>query len=223
MSDTYYQKYLKYKNKYLSLKSEVEGGMRAQSSRRLSPRETSTIRLHNKIIGLFNGITERKITSPEQVKAELVKIKQLAEMENRETQKEVSELINTVQYYIEDGKFQQNEIDELIKLTYEYRQEVMELKQERLSKAFQTDSNNQKSKSEIKQAKEEVMELKKERLSKAFQTDSNNQKSQGEIKQLEQENEKLRNQQKRVNDAINRLTDFFRNRIVTPAPAVLVR
>ena len=191
MSDTYYQKYLKYKNKYLSLKSEVEGGMRAQSSRRLSPRETSTIRLHTKIIGLFNGITERKITSPEQVKAELVKIKQLAEMENRETQKEVSELINTVQYYIEDGKFQQNEIDELIKLTYEYRQEVMELKQERLSKAFQTDSNNQK--------------------------------SQGEIKQLEQENEKLRNQQKRVNDAINRLTDFFRNRIVTPAPAVLVR
>ena len=198
MSDTYYQKYLKYKNKYLSLKSEVEGGMRAQSSRRLSPRETSTIRLHTKIIGLFNGITERKITSPEQVKAELVKIKQLAEMENRETQKEVSELINTVQYYIEDGKFQQNEIDELIKLTYEYRQEVMELKKERLSKAFQTDSNNQKSKSEIKQAKEEVMEL-------------------------EQENEKLRNQQKRVNDAINRLTDFFRNRIVTPAPAVLVR
>ena len=51
MSDTYYQKYLKYKNKYLSLKAEVEGG----ASVRTPLIEEALVKVINMIIELKDG------------------------------------------------------------------------------------------------------------------------------------------------------------------------
>ena len=245
MSDTYYQKYLKYKNKYLSLKAEVEGG----ASVRTPLIEEAMMKVINMISELTNGRGTRDsfINDSLNILGDLDKI-YIAGTEIGEASLELEEVYPEINAALEKYKTDRTDFfriganaikrleaainianansNMIAKEMLESKKAIYELILV-LGRAWDDNKITEKEKAELgtllKKAEKEANDLKRERDATKIQTAFRTSRSQAEIKQLEQENEKLRNQQKRVNDAVNRLTDFFRNRIVTPAPAVLVR
>ena len=245
MSDTYYQKYLKYKNKYLSLKAEVEGGATIETS----PIKDAQIKLINMIVELRDGrgTVESFINQSFDIFRDLKSI-EFTSAEIAEASLALENIYPQINSALEQYRtnktvfFQKmvdaiNRIDEAINIANAkgniIAKEMLESKRAicdlilALGKAWEDNEISQQEKAELgtllDKAEKEINDLKREKSAYVIQSNLRTRKSQAEIKQLEQENEKLRNQQKRVNDAVNRLTDFFRNRVVTPAPAVLVR
>ena len=245
MSDTYYQKYLKYKNKYLSLKAEVEGG----ASVRTPLIEEALMKVITMIIELKDGRGTRDsfINDSLNILGDLDKI-WIAGTEIGEASLELEEVYPEINAALEKYKTNRtdffrigaNAIKKLeaainianansniiAKEMLESKKAIYELIL-LLGRAWEDNEISEQEKAELDtlldKAEKEINDLKREKSAYVIQSNLRTRKSQAEIKQLEQENEKLRNQQKRVNDAVNRLTDFFRNRVVTPAPAVLVR
>ena len=245
MSDTYYQKYLKYKNKYLSLKAEVEGG----ATVRTPLIEEALIKLINMVNELSRGRGTRAdfIRESLNILGDLDKIytagTEIGEA-SLELEEVYPEIINAFEKYETDrtaffqiGANAIKRIEAAINIANANRniiaKEMLESKKAiydlilMLGRAWDDNKISEKEKAELntllEKAKKEIDDLKREKQATKIQTAFRTTKSQAEIKQLEQENEKLINQQKRVNDAVNRLTDFFRNRVVTPVPAVLIR